>query len=146
MNQKRKNSLLTISLITGIILGTGLFLTGLAMMIFHVETAFPNSGSAPYGFLLLGALLLFLSPCLWAAARYKTRQQEIEERDERNVAILHKSCFYAYFFCIIPGYFGLLFLALLGYLNRVSFLTFAVIFLLSTAVMLISDLYFKRKM
>ena len=64
----------------------------------------------------------------------KTKEEEINERDERNIA-LHNAAM-ATAFEVMNLFFGigLVALAMLGYMNRVSFFTLIILYLLSNAI------------
>ncbi|WP_144529020.1 hypothetical protein [Peribacillus simplex] len=68
-----------------------------------------------------GVFLTFSGVTSISSERFKTKAQEIEENDERNIKINQFAKSKAFDFMSILFGFGLLFLALLGYMNKVSF-------------------------
>lgn len=135
--------------IIGGMLGFCVLLAGILMMIGGVEIFglnFPNNDSAPWGFSMIGALILIITIAPFADSQTKTKKQKIEEKDERNIEIRNLSSFYSYGFLMGFGVLALLFLTMLGYMNTVSFFTLAGIFIFSSGIQYISTLYLKRRM
>lgn len=135
-----------LKMIALIVSGIGIvcILYGILMEVF--QTIFPNMRSAPRGFGLLGALVLILALAPWLEEKTKTKRQQIEEEDERNLSNLYQSCFHSYSFLVGAGILALLFLTMLGYMNKVSFFTLCTIFIVSYFLQYIIQHILRKKM
>lgn len=136
---KREKDLkaLRILAIYGSILSCVLVVIGLCMILFELDFNFPNKESAPWGFLLIGALGFIIAIAPYMETKSKTKQQYIEENDERNILILQKSSTIAYGLVVGLSTCALLFLTMLGYMNKVSFFILISIILLSEFVQIL---------
>lgn len=89
----------------------------------------------PFGVSFLGIMLLLTG---WTEVFYKkTRQQEIEEKDERNVAIVQGAMAAAFEAMNLLLGIALVTLAILGYMNHVSFFTLIICYLAANCVYLL---------
>lgn len=108
-------------------IGVLMVLLGVMMNVFDLTLfglSFPNIKSAPWGFILIGVLLIIVSIAPYVEEIHKTKQQRIEDHDERNA------------FSFLMGFGGLtlLFLTMLGYMNKVSFFVLCSVFILSYVI------------
>ena len=87
---------------------------------------------APWGVSFLGIIMIVCGST--ELLTKKTKEEEINERDERNIA-LHNAAM-ATAFEVMNLFFGigLVALAMLGYMNLVSFFTLIILYLLSNAI------------
>lgn len=121
-------------------IGVLMVLLGVMMNVFDLTLfglSFPNIKSAPWGFILIGVLLIIVSIAPYVEEIHKTKQQRIEDHDERNLLILYRSSYYAFSFLMGFGGLILLFLTMLGYMNKVSFFVLCSVFILSYVIFLI---------
>lgn len=129
----------------GTMLGILLVSVGIVMARLEAGTIFPNPKSAPWGFVLIGLLLIIVTIAPYFDEQKKTQRERIEEQDERNQSIFYQSGCYAYRFLMGVGTLVLLFLTMLGYMNKVSFFSLAGIFIVSSLLQLGYKYYLNQK-
>lgn len=127
-------------------LGAILFAAGLGLAFlpqFPWETLFIRPDLAPFGIGFLGVMLLLSG---YTELCYKkTRQEMIEENDERNIAIRHSAMAAAFEAMNLLLGLALVTLALLGYLHHVAFFTLIACYLLANLVYLIRRQQLRRQ-
>ncbi len=102
--------------------GVFLILAGLAVygMGVYKFLPVPRPDLAVAGMALIGSILALAGACLLLDSRMKTKEMEIEEKDERNVMIQTAALAYA-FICMYAALFLVVFaLVFTGYMNVVS--------------------------
>ena len=137
--KKRVSAVLTISGI--IILLGGLFTYGLGM---HEILPVPRPDLVVWGTSLIGILMIVSGACDLLVK--KTRQELIEEQDERNIMISRTAMAWTYqvlTFLMVIAIFALIFM---GYMNHISCFVLIVAFLAGQAVLPISIWYLSRKL
>ncbi|WP_106497319.1 hypothetical protein [Lentibacillus sp. Marseille-P4043] len=125
MNNKLLWSLVTIGvllLLSGILLGV----VGAEVL----QIPFVRMDLVPIAIGFCGVLLLFSSGSAIIHEKYKTKEQRIEENDERNITINQNAKAKAFDLMTVLFSFGLLALAMFGYMNEVSFFSLAGLYLL----------------
>lgn len=83
--------------------------------------AFVRMDLVPIAVGFSGTLLLVIGFSVIVGEKYKTEEQQIEENDERMIAIYQSAKSKAYDLVAILFLFALLTLAMFGYMNEVSF-------------------------
>ena len=126
----RKKLYRVITLLGAVFLAAGIALAFTAQdALAHV---FIRADLAPFGIGFLGVMLLLNG---YTELCYKkTRQEMIEENDERNTAIRHSAMAAAFEAMNLLLGTALVTLALLGYMNRVSFFTLIACYLFSNLI------------
>ena len=126
----RKKIYRVITLLGAVFLAAGIALAFTAQdALAHV---FIRADLAPFGIGFLGVMLLLNG---YTELCYKkTRQEMIEENDERNTAIRHSAMAAAFEAMNLLLVTALVTLALLGYMNRVSFFTLIACYLFSNLI------------
>lgn len=140
MNKMRKQILKKYA-----VLGTGISIImigfGLYAVASDIKYVFPNPTSAPIGFILVGVLSLLFSVAPWIESFKYNRAEEIERKDERNRMIIYLACYYSYQGLLFIGILSLILLAMLGYMNKVSFFVLITIFIISNIGFYVSKYY-----
>lgn len=116
-----------------VIVGALLFLSGIILGIVGAEVLkipFIRMDLVPMAVGFCGALLLAMGGGEILFEKYKTKKQHIEENDERNIIINQNAKSKAFDMMVFLFSFGLLALAMFGYMNKVSFFTLAGLFLI----------------
>ncbi|MED4287449.1 hypothetical protein P4678_30400 [Priestia megaterium] len=108
-----------------------LTLSGIAMILLGILVTFPVAGEIRSKFIrpdlvsiaiiFTGVFLSFSGITAISTEKFKTKAQKIEEEDERNIKINQYAKSKAFDLMSFLFGMGLLFLALLGYMNKVSF-------------------------
>lgn len=124
-----------------ILIGVGAFLllSGIILGFVGAEVLnipFVRMDLVPIAIGFCGVLLIVSVGSALIHEKYKTKEQQIIENDERNITILRKAKSKTYDLMSVLFGFGLLTLALLGYMNKVSFFSIAGLYI-------ISQLYFR---
>lgn len=148
MQKENKRGLKGFAMI-GSSIGIVMVFVGVMMVMFDDVRAafpFPNIKSAPWGFVMVGILIVIVSIAPYVEEINKTKQQRIEDQDERNHFILYQSSYFAFSFLMGIGGIALLLLTMLGYMNQVSFFTICTIFILSYIFHLLVQYHLKKKM
>jgi uncharacterized membrane protein len=115
------------SLLVGIVLLlTGIFLGFVGADVLNIP--FVRMDLVPWAIGLCGTLLLVLGVSSIAEEKYKTKEQHIEENDERIITIYRRSKSKAFDLISILFPFSLLVLAMFGYMNVVAFFLLAGIY------------------
>lgn len=118
----------------------GAVLTCAGILLFAVQppslaAIFIRPDLVPFGISFLGIMLLLTG---WTEVFYKkTRQEEIEEKDERNAAIVQGAMAAAFEAMNLLLGIALVTLAILGYMNHVSFFTLIICYLAANCVYLL---------
>ena len=86
----------------------------------------------PWGVSFLGIIMIICGSA--ELFTKKTKEEEINERDERNIALRNAAMATAFEVMNLFFGIGLVDLAMLGYMNRVSFFTLIILYLLSNAI------------
>lgn len=109
-------------------LGLAILLAGLTLYALGVHAWLPMAQSElfPWAVMVVGMVFLVAGACELYLP--KTRQQEIEERDERNISNANAAKATAYEVGTVLFAVALLALSRLGYLGTVAFLTLAAVF------------------
>lgn len=105
------------------IVGLFLIVSGIVLGLIGAEVLnipFVRMDLVPFAVGFCGSLLFMLGIIVILEEKYKTKEQQVEENDERNIAITQKAKSKAFDLMIILFSVGLLTLALLGYMNEVS--------------------------
>lgn len=115
-----KNKALWILTFSGIVLiSFGIFAT--FPVANEIRSIFIRPDLVSIAIIFTGVLLTFSGVTSISSESFKTKVQKIEENDERNIKINQFAKSKAFDFMSILFGIGLLFLALLGYMNKVSF-------------------------
>ncbi|AMM94706.1 uncharacterized membrane protein HdeD (DUF308 family) [Peribacillus simplex] len=115
-----KNKALWILTFSGIVLiSFGIFVT--FPVANEIRSIFIRPDLVSIAIIFTGVFLTFSGVTSISSERFKTKAQKIEENDERNIKINQFAKSKAFDFMSILFGIGLLFLALLGYMNKVSF-------------------------
>lgn len=136
-----KKKMLLIELITGIIIFLGGLMTyGLGI---HNVLPVPRPDLVVWGTTLVGIILILSGSDLLSK---KTKAEEIEENDERNIAIGNAAM--ALGFKVMTTLFVLVLFALIfaGYMNEVSCLGLIAVFMVSQVVTVFYTWYLNRTM
>ena len=118
----------------------GAVLTFAGILLFTVQppslaAIFIRPDLVPFGVSFLGIMLLLTG---WTEVFYKkTRQEKIEEKDERNAAIVQGAMAAAFEAMNLLLGIALVTLAILGYMNHVSFFTLIICYLAANCVYLL---------
>lgn len=110
------------------IVGGLLLLLGILLGIVGVEILnipFPNMEVIPFAVGFTGVLVVIIASSAISYEKTKTREQQIEEKDERMITIYQDAKSKAFDMMAILLPFALLVLAVFGYMNRVSFFLLA---------------------
>ncbi|SHG91795.1 hypothetical protein [Ornithinibacillus halophilus] len=105
------------------VIGTLLLLSGIALGISGAEVLtipFPRLDLVPIAFAFCGVLLFVVAGAEIWYEKTKTKEQQIEEKDERLILIQQKAKARAFDLLAIVLPFILLALAMFGYMNKVS--------------------------
>ncbi|WP_163580549.1 hypothetical protein [Gracilibacillus saliphilus] len=116
-----------------IIMGVLLTLSGIILRFVGAEVLkipFVRMDLVPIAVSFCGILLFVMSGSAIIHEKYKTKRQHIEENDERNIIINQNAKSKAFDLMTTLFSFGLLALAMFGYMNKVSFFTLIGLFLI----------------
>lgn len=129
-----------------IILGMILFLGGLLLygLGIHEIIPVPRQDLLPWCTSILGILFIVSGAC--EVFFKKTKEMQIEECDERNIAITNSAKATGFEVITFLLSIAILAMALLGYLTKVVFFTFFIIFLISQISFVVKLLYLQKKM
>lgn len=108
-----------------IFVGIALLLAGISLWFVGAEILnipFVRMDLVPIAVGFCGTLLLIIGGSAIGEEKYKTKEQQIEDKDERIIKIKQKSKSKAYDLMATLLPFTLLALAMFGYMNKVSFL------------------------
>lgn len=108
------------------LLGLGIFLAIVGAEILNIS--FIRMDLVPWGFGLIGSLLLILGLATILTEKHKTKEDIIEENDERLITINERSKSKAYDLMVVIIPLTLLGLAMFGYMNVVSFFLLATVY------------------
>ena len=137
----RKNIYRVITLLGAVFLAAGIALAFAGQD--ALSRVFIRPDLAPFGIGFLGVMLLLNG---YTELCYKkTRQEMIEENDERNTAIRHSAMAAAFEAMNLLLGLALVTLALLGYLHHVAFFTLIACYLLANLVYLIRRQQLRRQ-
>jgi len=118
---------------SSVIVGILLTLFGIILGIVGAEVLkipFIRMDLVPIAFGFCGILLFAMGGSEIMHEKYKTKKQHIEENDERNIIINQNAKSKAFDLMTFLFSFGLLALAMFGYMNKVSFFTLIGLFLI----------------
>lgn len=144
MNKMRKQILKKYAIL-GTIVSIIMIGFGFCTAVFDFAHIFPNPASAPIGFILVGVLFLLFSVAPWIESFKYNREEEIERNDERNRMIIYLACYYSYQGLLFIGILSLILLAMLGYMNKVSFFVLIAIFIISNIGFYVSKYYLNSR-
>lgn len=114
-----------------VISGVLLFLLGILLGIVGAEVLgipFVRMDLVPFAIGFCGFLLTVVAGISIWEEKSKTKEQEIEEKDERNIKIRQNAKSKAFDLMTVLLSFGLLTLALFGYMNKISFFSLISVF------------------
>lgn len=115
------------------VIGGILLVLGLTLGFIGVEQlgiSIPQEDYAPFAIGFMGVFLILIATISIIYEKNKTKQQRIEEKDERVTAIYHSAKVKTFNQMAISIPFVLIALALFGQLNKVSFFTLGGLYLI----------------
>lgn len=144
MNENKRKGFMLTTIIGAIILMIAVIIhcIGVEKLPFYVIR--PDLFTFGIGF--AGFLLLLMGIMEMISIKYKTSQQIIEESDERNIQINNQAATFAFNITTYLIGIGLITLALLGYMNKVSFFTLVLLFLVGQVIYFIKIVSLNRRM
>lgn len=115
-----------------VILGISLLLLGISLGFVGAEVLgipFVRLDLVPFGFGFCGVLIMVLAFTSISEEKHKTKEQQIEEKDERHIKIRQSAKSKAFDLMTVLTSFSLLTLAIFGYMNKVSLFSLISVFL-----------------
>ena len=116
------------------LVGLFLIVSGIVLGIIGAEVLnipFVRMDLVPIAIGFCGILLLLLGVLAISDRKYRTKEQYIEENDERNIVITQRAKSKAFDLMVPLFSLGLLTLALLGYMNEVSLFSLIGLYLIA---------------
>lgn len=110
-----------------LLLGSGIVLGFIGAEVLNIP--FVRMDLVPIAIGFCGSLLLIHGIIEISEEKYKTKEQHIEENDERNIMITQKAKSKVFDLMVVLFSIGLLTLAMLGYMNKVSFFSLVGLYL-----------------
>lgn len=112
----------------------GLLLLGSSIVLSYsgaevLNIPFVRMDLVPIAIGFCGSLLLIFGIIEILEEKYKTKEQHIEENDERNIVIAQTAKSKVFDLMVVLFSIGLLTLAMLGYMNKVSFFSLVGLYL-----------------
>ncbi|WP_080843935.1 hypothetical protein [Cytobacillus gottheilii] len=133
-----------ITIIGFLLLITGIILTIVGSEVLDIH--FVRNDLVPIGLVGSGFMLLFGGIMVILDKKYKTKEDSIQENDERNIRIKQSAKAKAFDLLIVLFCFGLFTLALFGYMNKTSFFSLLGLYLLVIFYYLYQFVINKRSM
>lgn len=110
-----------------LLLGSGIVLSYSGAEVLNIP--FVRMDLVPIAIGFCGSLLLIFGIIEISEEKYKTKEQHIEENDERNIVITQTAKSKVFDLMVVLFSIGLLTLAMLGYMNKVSFFSLVGLYL-----------------
>lgn len=110
-----------------LLLGSGIVLSYSGAEVLNIP--FVRMDLVPIAIGFCGSLLLIFGIIEISEEKYKTKEQHIEENDERNIVIAQTAKSKVFDLMVVLFSIGLLTLAMLGYMNKVSFFSLVGLYL-----------------